>query len=77
VAEQGCGVGAAPRKYGLFPTRAGQSRLDYFEKVPGIEGFIENINGAFVDGFLSNFRIVVRRYQDDGQLRTFQPDATL
>jgi hypothetical protein len=34
------GVGTALRKYRLFLPRFGQSRLDYFEKLRGIEGFI-------------------------------------
>ena len=71
------GVEAALRKYRLFLPGGGQSRLDYVKKVDRIEGFIQNINGTFVDGCLSNFRIVVRRYQDDRQLRAFEPDAPL
>ena len=55
-------MGTALRKDRLSLPRVGQSRLHYFEKVRGIERFIENIDGAFVDSFLSNFSIVVGRY---------------
>jgi len=52
--------------------------LDYFKQLCGIEWFVQKINGAFVEGSLSNFIItVVGSYKYDRQRRTHEPDATL
>lgn len=52
-------------------------RLDYFEEIRGIEGLVQNIDCAFLDGFLPNVRVMVGRYQNHRQSRTFEFDAAL
>ena len=51
--------------------------MDCLEKLRGIKRFIQNINGAFVDGSLSNLSTMMGRYENHRQRRTFEPDATL
>ena len=47
-------------KAGYFSGELVTSRLDYSEQVRGIEGFIQNIHSALVDGGPLNFSIIVR-----------------
>jgi hypothetical protein len=60
-----------------FLPNFGQRRLDCREQVRGIEWFVKKINGAFVEGFLSSFTASAGRYEDDRQVWTLEPDATL
>jgi hypothetical protein len=57
--------------------RIGESRLDRFQQIRCVEGFIKKRNGSFVEGSLSNLLIMVGGYEDDRQLWALQSHAAL